>query len=210
MSAWIEEMVLLVMDRLGYVGIALLLFVECLFPPIPSELIIPLAGFATVRGEYSFFWVIIASTIGSVAGALVLYYIGKVFGAARLMVWADLHGKWLGVSGKDIQRSINWFQRHGSKVIFFCRFIPGIRSLISIPAGVVAMPLLPFLLLTTAGSALWNIALAYVGVVLGNNYQLVETYISPISRVVLVGGVLLVVGWIVRRMIQSRRSSTAI
>jgi membrane protein DedA with SNARE-associated domain len=209
MSAWIEEMVLLVMDRLGYVGIFLLLFIECVFPPIPSELIIPLAGFATVRGDYSFFWVIVASTLGSLAGALVLYYIGKVFGAARLMVWADLYGKWLGISGKDIQRSTDWFQRHGTSVVFFCRFIPGIRSLISIPAGVVAMPLLPFILLTTAGSALWNIALAYVGVVLGNNYHLVEIYISPISRIVLVGGVLVVVGWVAYRMIQSRRSPAA-
>ncbi|MBC8163183.1 MAG: DedA family protein [Roseiflexaceae bacterium] len=208
MSEWIENAVFVVMDTLGYVGIALLMLLECVFPPIPSELIVPLAGFATVRGEYSFFWVCFAATVGSVLGAVVLYYLGKLVGGQRLMGWADKYGMWLGVSSKDITRAIGWFDKRGMAVVFFCRFIPGIRSLISIPAGMAAMPMLPFLTLTTIGSALWVIVLAYFGVLLGENYAVVGQYLDPISKFVLAAMVLGSVGWVVYRFVQQRRVAT--
>lgn len=205
MAEWIEHAVFVMMDTLGYVGIALLMLLECVFPPIPSELIVPLAGFATVRGDYSFFWVCFAATVGSVLGALVLYYLGKLVGGERLMGWADKYGKWLGVSSKDITRAIGWFDKHGMLVVFFCRFIPGIRSLISIPAGMAGMPMLPFLTLTTLGSALWVIALAYGGVLLGENYAVVGQYIDPVSKAVLAAVLLGSVGWVAYRFIRQHR-----
>jgi membrane protein DedA with SNARE-associated domain len=206
-SEWIKSTVYQVMDTLGYVGIALLMLLECVFPPIPSELIVPLAGFTTVNGEYSFFWVCVAATTGSVLGAIILYYLGKLVGGERLMDWADRYGKWLGVSRRDIERSVSWFDKHGVAVVFFCRFIPGIRSLISIPAGMASMSMVPFLIYTTIGSAIWIIVLAYIGRVLGANYELVEQYLSPISKIVLA---LVVVGggaWVISRFVRQRRAA---
>ncbi|GHO50565.1 DedA family protein [Ktedonospora formicarum] len=207
MSVWIESMIHQLMEALGYTGVAILMFLECIFPPIPSELIVPLAGFSTVRGEYSFLWVCVAATLGSVLGAIVLYSIGKLVGGVRLIGWADRYGKWLGVSGKDIHRAIRWFEKHGNAVVFFCRFVPGIRSLISIPAGMASMNMLPFTLYTTVGSALWVAALAYVGRLLGDNYELVDTYIGPLGTLILILVALTLFGWIVWRIVRRRRSS---
>lgn len=206
MSVWIEHMIYQLMDALGYVGVAILMFLECVFPPIPSELIVPLAGFSTVRGGWSFLWVCVAATLGSVLGAIALYYIGKLVGGVRLIGWADRYGKWLGVSGKDIQRAVRWFDKHGNAVVFFCRFVPGIRSLISIPAGMASMSMLPFVLYTSIGSALWVVALAYVGRLLGDNYELVDTYIGPLGTLIVALVGLTLLGWIVLRIVRHRRT----
>lgn len=195
MVGWIQQ----TMDSLGYPGIALLMFLENVFPPIPSELIMPLAGFTTIDGELSFIGVVIAGTLGSVAGALPLYYLGKIVGQERLTAWTDRYGRWLAVSGTDIMRSRDWFDQHGGKTVLICRLVPGVRSVISIPAGVTDMHLLPFLSYSAIGAGLWTALLAFAGRLLGENYGRVNTLLGPITYVVI--GVLLVVGafWVVRR-----------
>jgi membrane protein DedA with SNARE-associated domain len=195
MLDWIKNL----MESLGYVGVTVLMFLENVFPPLPSELIMPLAGFTASQGELTLIGVIIAGTIGSVVGALPLYYLGRFVGEEKLKQWADRYGKWLTVSSKEIERADQWFERHGNKTVFFGRLIPGIRSLVSIPAGISGMNIATFLLYTAVGSSIWTAVLAFLGSLLGEQYEKVDAYLGPVSYVV-VG--LLVVGagiWIWRR-----------
>lgn len=197
MLEWITNTI----NSLGYVGIALLMFVENLFPPIPSELIMPLAGF-TARAtpdKLNVFGVFLAGLVGSVAGALVWYYPGKFLGEKRLKAWADKYGKWLTVSSKDITKATRWFDSQGSKAVLIGRIIPGVRTLISVPAGISNMHLLPFLFYTTLGSAAWVGLLTYSGYVLGSQYELVDKYLAPVSKIVLGSLLLIFIGWILKR-----------
>ena len=195
MIDWIASVV----HSLGYPGIALLMFLENVFPPIPSELIMPLAGFATTTGGLSPIGVIIAGTFGSLIGQLPLYYLGKLADEARLKRWANRYGRWLMVSSDDIGKADGWFDRHGGRAVLLARLIPGVRSLISIPAGMSNMPLIPFLLYTLLGAALWTSLLTYLGRLLGQNYREVERYLGPVSYVVLGLLVVLAILWFVRR-----------
>lgn len=181
MLAWITNL----MNSMGYFAIVLLMFLENVFPPIPSELIMPLAGFTATQGKLSLVVVIIAGTLGSVLGALPLYYLGKVVGQERLVAWADKHGKWLALSGKDIAKSKEWFDKHGHKAVLLCRLVPGVRSLISIPAGIGQMNLAQFLLYSALGAGLWTAVLAFAGFKLGQNYDKVDQYLGPAAYVVL-------------------------
>lgn len=180
----LSEWILMVMDKLGLVGVALMMFLENVFPPIPSELIMPAAGFAAAIGELSLISVIIAGTIGSVLGALPLYYLGSRLDETRLIRLTERYGKYLLITPKDIISAQAWFDRHGKTVVFFGRMIPAIRSLISIPAGMARMSLLPFLMLTAMGSMMWSALLAYAGFVLGANYKKVGIYIESVSHYV--------------------------
>ena len=180
----LSEWILMVMDKLGLVGVALMMFLENVFPPIPSELIMPAAGFAAAIGELSLISVIIAGTIGSVLGALPLYYLGSRLDETRLIRFTERYGKYLLITPKDIISAQAWFDRHGKTVVFFGRMIPAIRSLISIPAGMARMSLLPFLMLTAMGSMIWSALLAYAGFVLGANYEKVGIYIESVSHYV--------------------------
>lgn len=180
----LSEWILMVMDKLGLVGVALMMFLENIFPPIPSELIMPAAGFAAAIGELSLISVIIAGTIGSVLGALPLYYLGSRLDETRLIRLTERYGKYLLITPKDIVSAQAWFDRHGKTVVFFGRMIPAIRSLISIPAGMARMSLLPFLMLTAMGSMIWSALLAYAGFVLGANYEKVGIYIESGSHYV--------------------------
>lgn len=182
MSAWI----LAIIEKLGLVGVALMMFLENVFPPIPSELIMPAAGFAAAMGQMNIIAVIIAGTLGSVLGALPLYYFGTILDEKRLYALAEKYGKYVLVKPADITNAQAWFNKYGKSVVFFGRMIPAIRSLISIPAGMARMPMLPFLTLTAIGSAIWTTLLAYAGYVLGANYDMVESFISPISKIVVV------------------------
>lgn len=188
MSEWI----LTVMEQLGLAGVAFLMFLENVFPPIPSELIMPAAGFAAALGKMNIVAVIVAGTLGSVLGALPLYYLGTIFNEQRLLVLAQKYGKYFLIKPEDVTNANAWFNKYGKAVIFFGRMIPAIRSLISIPAGMNRMPMLPFLALTAVGSAIWTTLLAYAGFVLGANYDKVEAFISPISKIVVV--VVLLIG----------------
>lgn len=193
------------MSSLGYLGIGLLMFLENLFPPIPSELVMPLAGFTVAQGKMDFALVVLVGVVGTMLGALPWYYAGKFLGEKRLQRMADKYGKWLTISSKDITKAKQWFDKHGGKAVFFCRLVPGVRTLISLPAGISSMPLLPFLLYSTLGTLLWISLLTYIGYVLGSNYYLVEEYIGPVSKIVLVTLVVAFVVWLVRRKKRVRR-----
>ncbi|WP_432481031.1 DedA family protein [Moraxella sp. ZY200743] len=181
---FISDWVLEIMDKLGLFGVTLMMFLENVFPPIPSELIMPAAGFAAAMGQMNIIAVIMAGTLGSVLGALPLYYFGTMLDEHRLHRLTKKYGKYFLLKPSDIVDAQAWFDKYGKSVIFFGRMIPAIRSLISIPAGMARMPLLPFLILTTFGSAIWSAILAYAGYALGANYELVEEFIAPISTAV--------------------------
>jgi membrane protein DedA with SNARE-associated domain len=180
MGKWVME----TMVSGGYVGLVFLMFAENVFPPIPSEVIVPLAGYLVSRGELMFVGVVVAGTLGAVLGALLLYALGRKLGERRLKEFADRHGRWLTLSRRDLDRAKRWFDRHGMTAVFFCRLVPGLRSLISIPAGIARMNFALFLACTIIGSALWTAALAWVGYLLGSNFDRVEDYLDPVTWVV--------------------------
>ncbi|MGB3638858.1 MAG: DedA family protein [Rivularia sp. (in: cyanobacteria)] len=196
MLDWVTNII----SSFGYLGIGFLMFLENIFPPIPSELIMPLAGFTVTQGKLNMQFVILAGTLGSVVGALPWYYVGKLVGEKRLREWIDKHGKWLTLSGKDIDKSKRWLNKYGKAVVFFGRLVPGIRTFISVPAGLEKMPLIPFLLYSFAGSLIWTAILTYSGFILGNNFQQVEKYIAPISGIVFASlAIYLIISFIRRR-----------
>ncbi len=194
----ISEWVLIIMEQFGLLGVTVMMFLENVFPPIPSELIMPAAGFAAAMGKMNLVLVIIAGTLGSVLGALPLYYLGTVFDEKRLFSLAEKYGKYVLIKPSDVTNAQDWFHKYGKTVIFFGRMIPAIRSLISIPAGMARMPMLPFLVLTAIGSAIWTTILAYAGYILGANYEQVEAFIEPISKIVVI--VVLCIGAVIAFM----------
>lgn len=200
-AAWIIH----TMNAIGYLGIALLMFAENLFPPIPSELIMPLAGFNIAQGNMAWGPAIAAGVFGTVAGALPWYYIGKVVRERRLEAWADRHGSWLGLSGNDIRRSVAWFDRHGTKAVFLGRLVPGIRTFISLPAGIKGMALSTFLLYSTLGTALWVTFLTATGYFLGDNYRQVEHYLGPLSTGVMGIMVVALVVFLMHKQLKKQR-----
>lgn len=178
MDDWIFN----VISTLGYLGLALLLVAENLFPPIPSEVVLPLAGFVVGRGDLGFWQALLASTAGSVVGALVLYALGRYGGRGLVL----RYGAWLRVSAKELERAEGWFRRYGDWVVLGARVVPLARSVVSIPAGTMKMSLLRFTLLTTVGSGVWNALLIGAGVALGANWALISGWIDSYSDVALI------------------------
>ena len=168
----------------GYLGIFGAMVLENVIPPIPSEVIMPLAGFYVGQGKLNFFGVVAAGLLGTVVGALPWYGIGRLVNEERLKQWVERRGRWVGVSVKELDASRQWFVRHGAAVVFWGRLIPAIRTLISVPAGIEMMPFGPFLFWTTAGSLIWNLALTAAGWSLGSNWDRVLTFIKPVEGVV--------------------------
>ena len=195
------------METLGGLGAGLAIALENLFPPLPSEVILPLAGFAAAQGSLGLLEVLIWTTVGSVVGALALYGIGAWLGQRRMYAIAERMPL---IKVADVERTEAWFGRHGSKAVFFGRMIPIFRSLISIPAGIERMPLLRFTLLTTAGSAIWNTIFILAGYFLGANWHVVEEYAGVFQKVVVAVVVVAVAVWIVVRVRQLRRNRLAI
>lgn len=181
MLKWIMQ----VISSTGYVGIVFLMFAENVFPPIPSEVIVPLAGFMVSKGELAFVGVVIAGTIGSVLGSLPFYYIGRKIEEKRLRQLTQKYGRWLTISEDDIDRSKKWFDKYGGWTVFFCRLIPGIRSLISLPAGIEQMNTISFILCSAAGMALWTTILTAAGYLLRNNFEKVEDYLDPVVYLII-------------------------
>jgi membrane protein DedA with SNARE-associated domain len=175
-----------VIDQMGYLGIALLMFVENVFPPIPSELIMPLAGFNAARGSMNFWGVLVSGIAGSLAGAVLWYWIGRKVKARRIRHLAAKHGRWLTVSPDEFDRAQGWFDRHGAAAVFVGRLIPTVRTFISVPAGLLPMSLGTFLAYTTAGTALWTAFLAAAGYILESQYDRVQAWLNPISTAVVV------------------------
>lgn len=178
MFDWIVD----VLAQAGYLGVALLMLAENLFPPIPSELIMPLAGFVAARGDMSLVGVIAAGTLGSVLGALPWYWAGRKFGPERLKRLAGRHGRWLTVSPGEVDRARKWFDRRGRVGVLLGRLVPAVRTLISVPAGLAAMPMLPFLIYSTIGTLAWTTLLAVAGYWLQDRYEQVSAYLDPVSK----------------------------
>ncbi|WP_020575043.1 DedA family protein [Actinopolymorpha alba] len=191
------------METLGGPGAGLAVALENLFPPIPSEIILPLAGFTASRGELSLVSALVWTTLGSVVGAVALYYIGALVGRERTRA---IVAKLPLVKLSDVDKTEAWFVKHGVGTVFFGRMIPIFRSLISIPAGIERMSIGTFLIFTAMGSAIWNTALVMAGYFLGENWTLVEGYVGVLSKVVVVVVVLAVVGFVVARLVGARRS----
>ncbi|MGH8968228.1 MAG: DedA family protein [Actinomycetes bacterium] len=191
------------METLGAPGVGLAIALENVFPPLPSEVFLPLAGFAAARGDLSLTAAIAWTTIGSVVGAVVLYGLGAALGRERLRAIADRMPL---VKLDDIDKGEAWFTRHGPKAVFFGRMVPIVRSMISVPAGVERMRFGLFLALTAAGSLLWNSAFVLAGYLLGENWHVVEGYVGILSKVVLAAFVVAVLVFVVRRIARARRS----
>ncbi|GAA3072551.1 hypothetical protein GCM10017600_24700 [Streptosporangium carneum] len=192
------------METLGAPGAGVAIALENLFPPLPSEVILPLAGFTASKGNMTLFDAVLWTTLGSVVGALALYGVGALLGRERVVAIA---AKLPLVSVSDIEKTEAWFARHGRKTVFFGRMIPIFRSLISIPAGVERMPITVFTLLTTLGSLIWNTAFVMAGYLLGENWSLVEDYVGILSKVVLGVVVLAMVIFVAIRLADRRKGS---
>lgn len=203
-GSWLTTLVdavVSLMDVIGAPGAGIAIAAENLFPPLPSEVILPMAGLAASRGSFTLVEALLWTTAGSVVGAFLLYGLGAWLGLHRLRAVAKrvplLHLE-------DVDRTVAWFARHGGKAVFFGRMIPIFRSLISIPAGLVRMPLWRFGLLTLAGSAVWNSVFVLAGFLLGESWHVVETYADILQYVVIVGAALLVGWFVVTRVRQLR------
>lgn len=187
MSAWIIQTI----TDFGYVGIFLLMLLESVFPPIPSELIIPFAGFAAARGDLNLAGVIVAATSGALAGMVPWYVAGRLFGLKRLRYLADRFGRWITLNGDQLDLATGWFRRYGPAVVFFGRLLPIVRTLISVPAGLARMPALAFFSASALGALIWNGLLVSAGYLLNEHYDLVEVVLDPLTVIVLAAVVLL-------------------
>jgi membrane protein DedA with SNARE-associated domain len=190
LTAWATGIV----EALGYPGVYLLMILEGFFPPIPSEMVLPLAGFLAGQGRLSLWLVLLVATAGSLTIALVLYGLGHWIGRERLRRWIERYGKWILLDPEDMDKTNRWFERHGKASVFFGRFVPGVRSLISLPAGFAGMPLWSFVIFTMVGSAIWNGALIGVGWYLGENWQQVRHYFRYFEYAA-IGGLVLGAAW---------------
>jgi membrane protein DedA with SNARE-associated domain len=210
MPQFIEQLPQLVLTAvetnplLGYAAIALVMLLENVVPPIPSEVVMPLAGFLIQQGRLQLIPAVLAGLLGTVLGAWFWYGIGRLINEERLERWFADHGRWLGLRPADLARSRRWFNRHGVAVVFWGRIIPGVRTLVSLPAGIELMPQPQFLAWTTAGSLLWIVFLTVAGQALGEGYIRVASALEPLAALfkVLLAGVLLAsLAWLLLRVV---------
>ncbi len=193
-----QEFIISLMGQFGYFGVFFLIALENVFPPIPSEVILLFGGFMTTYTSLNIALMVVAATLGSLLGAIVLYYIGKILNKERLKkIVSGKVGKVLRLKEKDIDMADHWFDTKGNKTVFFCRFIPIVRSLISIPAGMSEMPMAKFLLYTTVGSAIWNTVLIVIGNRVGENWESILGVFDQYSHIVLILLILIFVLFIV-------------
>lgn len=202
---WIEHII----TTLGYVGIALVMLLENVFPPIPSELVMPFAGFLVAEGTFTFPGILVAGTLGSVLGALVLYYLGLWADEPIVRRFIRRYGKFFWLAERDFDQALKLFGRYGTAIVFFGRLMPLVRSLISIPAGMNRMPLGSFLLYTTLGSAIWSGLLGYAGMVVGAHWDGVLVWVDRYEQVIVVLMVVAAVFIVGRYIWQTRFQPTA-
>jgi membrane protein DedA with SNARE-associated domain len=195
---------------LGYLAIALVMLLENVIPPIPSEVVMPLAGFLVHQGKLDLVATVLAGLVGTVLGAWFWYGVGRLVNEEQLERWLARRGRWLGIEPQALAQSRRWFNRHGVAVVFWGRVIPGIRTLVSVPAGIELMPQRTFLFWTTAGSLLWVLLLTVMGSALGEGYKRVATWLEPFADLIKVLIVIAVgVGalWLALRTLQTWRRS---
>jgi membrane protein DedA with SNARE-associated domain len=194
------EWVIGIIGRLGYAGIALLMLAENLFPPLPSELIMPFAGFLAARGELHPALVVAAGVFGSVVGALPWYWLGRKVGADRLKSLAERHGRWIALTPREIERGQKLFQERGPVVLVFGRLVPALRTVVALPAGMARLGLLPFVLWTLLGSLIWTSLLTLAGYLLESQYERIAKWLNPVSTAIFA----VIVVWYVVRVVRHR------
>lgn len=197
------EWIISIMEQLGYFGIALLMFLDNVFPPIPSEIIMPSAGLAASQGKLVLTGVVIAGSFGSLIAAALLYWIGHKISQKVLFAWVERYGKYLFLKSADVEKSLDWFEKYGHRIVFFGRMIPAVRSLISIPAGMSEMPFWKFMLYSGLGTIIWTTFLACVGFYFGENQALMHQIFSRVSYII-IAIVVIIVLWIVYRRYQRK------
>jgi membrane protein DedA with SNARE-associated domain len=207
LTDWVVD----VIRAIGYLGVALLVALESVFPPIPSEIVLPAAGLAAARGEANVIGMIVAATIGSVVGAWALYLVAAAIGEARLRALVVLHGRWVGVKPADLDRANAWFDRRSGTAVLICRCIPLVRSLVSVPAGFRRMEPIRFTTYTTIGSLIWNGVLIGAGFKLGENWEQVAEWVGNVQYVVIAAIGTFGVWWLWTRLLspaaRSRRAA---
>jgi membrane protein DedA with SNARE-associated domain len=213
LANWVQD----VINQFGYFGVALLVVIENVFPPIPSEIVLPFAGFVAQQGasavnatadagqsDTTVIGMMIAATVGSVVGALILYFVSAAIGPERLRGFVERFGKWFGVKSSDLVRAEEWFDRRSVAAVLVGRCVPLIRSIVSIPAGFRRMKLTSFVVLTAIGSAVWNIALIGAGAVLGDQWEQVGEYVGVFQWLVIVAVLVLLARFVVSRLKKRR------
>ena len=201
------EWIISIMERLGYLGIALLMFLDNVFPPIPSEIIMPSAGYSASQGKLLLIGVIIAGSLGSLLAAAVLYWVGYKCSHHTIFKLVDRYGKYLFIKPHDVEKSLAWFEKYGHRIVFFGRMVPAVRSLISIPAGMSRMRFWKFMLYSGLGTIIWTTFLACVGFYLGENQALMQQIFSQVGYLI-VAIVVAVIAWLLFR--RHRRKSNSL
>lgn len=205
-----QQFILHIIEQFGYFGVFFLILIENVFPPIPSEVILLFSGFFSTYTNLSVLYMIVASTLGSFLGAIILYYIGKIFNKERLKKIVNGRlGKILFLKEKDIDKADEWFDNKENKSVFFCRFVPIVRSLISIPAGMSEMPMGKFIIYTICGSMIWNTVLICLGYRLGSNWEYVLTILDKYQMVVIVI-LVIIFGYVIIKFYRKKRKSKKI
>ncbi len=205
-----QQFILHIIEQFGYFGVFFLILIENVFPPIPSEVILLFSGFFSTYTNLSVLYMIVASTLGSFLGAIILYYIGKIFNKERLKkIVNGRFGKILFLKENDIDKADEWFDNKGNKSAFFCRFVPIVRSLISIPAGMSEMPMGKFIIYTICGSMIWNTVLICLGYRLGSNWEYVLTILDKYQMLVIVI-LVIIFGYVIIKFYRKKRKSKKI
>lgn len=206
MQSWLISII----NQFGYLGIAFLILLENIFPPIPSELILTFSGFLTTMSSMNIWISSLSATVGSMVGAILLYLLGKVLPQRKIVQFIKKHQKIFRLKESDLKRSSDWMTKRGSSAVFLCRFVPVVRSLISIPAGAAHMRLWKFLLFSTLGTAIWNTILIYLGALAGKNWEKIIGYINTYSYVIVIALTFVLIYFIVRRAKQKKAKETII
>ncbi len=180
------QWILHIMETGGYVGIFFLMILETVFPPIPLELVLPLAGFAAARGDLSIIGVLVATTLGGLVGCIPWYFLGRLYGLRRLRRFSEKYGRLLTLAPEDIDEAQAWFYRHGHLAVLFGRLMPTVRSFISVPAGIAKMPFIPFLFYSLIGTAIWNTLLLFSGFILESQYERISVYVDFFSNAIII------------------------
>ncbi|TCB52609.1 DedA family protein [Acinetobacter sp. ANC 4779] len=203
----LTEWIISIMEQLGYFGIALLMFLDNIFPPIPSEFIMPSAGYSASQGQLFLVGVIIAGCIGSLIAAAILYWVGYKFKHDSIFRFVDRYGKYIFIKSLDVKKSLDWFEQYGDRIVFFGRMIPAVRSLISIPAGMSHMSFWKFMFYSSLGTIIWTTFLACVGFYFGENQALMQSIFSQISHFIIILVTAIII-WILYRRHQRKNHSS--